>query len=119
MRRRRNGLARFLAPAAFLLGLTIAVLLIRSGLDAGNGAGTTAATPTVPSVVAKRPATTARRTTSTTATLTAAREFYTVQSGDTYGSIAAKYGTTVQQLEQLNPGVSSTSLSVGQKIRVK
>ena len=41
------------------------------------------------------------------------------QRGDTFGSIAAKVGTTISALETLNPGVSSTALQVGQKIRVK
>jgi len=44
---------------------------------------------------------------------------YTVQSGDTLGSIAAKTGTTVAKLEQLNPGVDPTALRVGEKIRVE
>ena len=44
---------------------------------------------------------------------------YTVQSGDTFGSIASKTGTTVARLEQLNPGVDPAALHVGQKIRVQ
>jgi N-acetylmuramoyl-L-alanine amidase len=44
---------------------------------------------------------------------------YTVQSGDTFASIAIKEGTTVASLEQLNPGVDPTTLHIGEKIRVK
>ena len=44
---------------------------------------------------------------------------YTIQSGDTLGSIAAKTGTTVARLEQLNPGIDPTALHVGQTIRVQ
>jgi len=47
------------------------------------------------------------------------RRAYTVQSGDTLESIAAKTGTTVARLEQLNPGVDPTALRVGEKIRVQ
>jgi LysM repeat protein len=42
-----------------------------------------------------------------------------VQSGDTFGTIAAREGIAVGRLEQLNPGVSSSALAVGQRIRVK
>ena len=44
---------------------------------------------------------------------------YTVQSGDTLGSIASKMGTTVARLEQLNPNVDPTALRIGQTIRVQ
>ena len=43
---------------------------------------------------------------------------YTVVSGDTLAGIAAKTGTTVAKLEQLNPGIDPTALRVGQTIRV-
>jgi LysM repeat protein len=42
-----------------------------------------------------------------------------VQTGDTFGAIAARNGTSVSELERLNPGVSSNALQVGQRIRVK
>jgi LysM repeat protein len=42
-----------------------------------------------------------------------------VQSGDTFFSIASRNATSVAELEGLNPGISSNSLQVGQKIRVK
>jgi LysM repeat protein len=51
-------------------------------------------------------------------TTTSAR-FYTVVAGDTFGSISAKTGVPIAQIEQLNPGVSTNSLQVGQKLRVK
>ena len=42
-----------------------------------------------------------------------------VVSGDTLGSIAQKYNTTVDELTTLNQGIDPTALTVGQKIRVK
>jgi LysM repeat protein len=33
--------------------------------------------------------------------------------------VAARFSTTVEALQALNPGVSSNSLTVGEKIRVK
>jgi LysM repeat protein len=53
------------------------------------------------------------------ATTTTSGRLYTVAVGDTFGSISAKTGVPIAQLEQLNPGVSSNALQVGQKLRVK
>jgi LysM repeat protein len=41
-----------------------------------------------------------------------------IKSGDTLGSVAAKYNTTVEKVMALNPGVDPTSLHIGQRIRV-
>ena len=106
------------APALFLLAVTIAVLLIRSGLGGGSGSGTatTRSGPvTHPSTAPTPPPGTTRQG----ATTTTSGRFYTVAAGDTFGSISAKTGVPIAQLEQLNPGVSSNSLQVGQKLRVK
>jgi LysM repeat protein len=112
-RKKRPTAARYAAPAAFLLAVTVAVLLIRSGLNGGSGETTTQRGPvTHPSTVP-----TTRPTGKTTTG--AAAQFYTVQSGDTFGSIAAKTGVPISRLEELNPGVSSNSLQVGQRLRVK
>jgi LysM repeat protein len=112
----RRRFARYVAPAAFLLGVTIAVLLVRSGLGGGGAQQTTALGPvTHPATVQVAPTTTG----TTTSTTVASAQYYTVRRGDTFGSIAAKEGTTVAELERLNAGVSSNSLQVGQKLRVK
>jgi LysM repeat protein len=109
---RRAEVARFLAPAAFLLVFTVAVLLVRAGLRDGGEKGTT--TP-LTRAVTERPPTTARTT--TTRAKPAAR-FYTIQSGDTLDTVAAKFGTTTEKLLALNPGVDPHALTVGQKIRI-
>jgi LysM repeat protein len=124
-RRPRPGAARYAAPVAFLLGITVAVLLVRSGLDRpGPATGTTgpvtrASTAPVP----PKTHTVTRARTSTTGTSTAGTvagaEYYTVQTGDTFGSIATNRGIGVDRLTALNPGVSSNALQVGQKLRVK
>jgi predicted Zn-dependent protease len=113
-RKARPHVARYAAPVAFLLGVTIAVLLIRSALGGGGGnATTTAGSVTHPSGTV---ATTTKHGSSTAPRVT---RFYTVQGGDTFGSISAKTGTSIAELERLNPGVSSNTLQVGQKLRVK
>jgi LysM repeat protein len=114
---RREDLPRYLAPAAFLALVTIAVLLIRSGLHHDTGTQTTTTAP--PAHTTPRTTTTRETTTRATTTTAAAGQFYTVQTGDTFSVIASRFGTTVAQLEQLNPGVSSTALRIGQRIRVK
>ena len=113
---RRGDLTRFAAPAAFLVAVTIAALLIRAGFEAGSSgspAGTTAVGTTT-----TRSATTTTASTSTTTTTTTARRFYTIQAGDTLDVVAAKFGTTVDDLVALNPGVDPHALRIGQKIRV-
>jgi LysM repeat protein len=107
-------LARWGAPAAFLLAVTVAVLLVRSGLDNGDettppAATTTAATTTAP----------ARTTTAGTTTAANGAEFYVIQSGDTLAVIADRYDTTVEELLVLNPDVDPVALTVGERIRVK
>jgi len=105
---RRNA-ARVAAPVAFLAAVTIGALVVRAGFEHGKQHS---GTPT---------------TRVTTATKTTPRhrherqplKTYTVQSGDTFESIATKTGTSVATLERLNPGVDPTALSVGEKIRVQ
>jgi LysM repeat protein len=107
---------RYVAPAAFLLAATIAVLLIRAGLDAG---GTTPqATNSVPAAPRRHIAATTVRTT-TGKTKPTARRFWTVQAGDTFGVISSKSGVPVATIVRLNPKVSSTSLFIGEKIRLR
>ncbi len=55
-------------------------------------------------------------TTTTAAVKTGAT--YTVQSGDTLVGIAKKVGIALATLQQLNPGVSASSLQVGQKLNI-
>ena len=124
----RRSAAHYLAPAAFLLAATVLVLLIHSALG-GKGispGGTTQLGPVTRPSTARVPAQTTRTITSThtsasgtTSGTVAGAVYTTVASGDTFGSIAARNGTSVSELEGLNPGVSSNSLQVGQRIRVK
>jgi len=117
-RKKGPSASHYAAPALFLLAVTIAVLLIRSGLGGGSGSGTKT-TRTGPVTHASTAATPPPGTTRQGATTTTSGRFYTVAAGDTFGSISAKTGVPIAQLEHLNPGVSSNSLQVGQKLRVK
>jgi LysM repeat protein len=107
-------LARYAAPAAFLAAATIAILLVRSGLENGDSTtppGTTAVTTTA--------STTEPGTTRQTTTNEAGAEFYVIQAGDTLAVIADEHDTTVEQLLVLNPDIDPVALTVGQRIRVK
>jgi LysM repeat protein len=114
----RRQLARLGAPAAFLLGVTIAVLLVRAGLQGGSPVPT-GSTVTAGHVTTRTTRTHHATTTHGAATTPSGAQYVTVKKGDTFGSIAAATGTTVAAIEALNPGVSSNALQVGQKIRVK
>lgn len=107
----RQWVARLAAPAAFLAAATAAVLLVRAGLrnDGVDSARTsTAATvSTAPTTTVKAPKPRPKRT------------FYVIKRGDTLAIVADQYGTTVEALVELNPGIDPVALTVGQRIRVQ
>jgi LysM repeat protein len=107
----RGEAKRYGAPAAFLAAVTIAVLLVRSGLQ-------TKASPTTTSVATTQstPTTTGTTTGTTTAQQ---KQFYRLRSGETLSDVAIRFSTTVEDLLALNPGIEPTNLNVGQRIRVK
>jgi LysM repeat protein len=41
-----------------------------------------------------------------------------VKSGDTLEAIAARHGTSVERLLELNPEIDPVALTIGQRIRV-
>ncbi|HJV47512.1 MAG TPA: LysM domain-containing protein [Bacillota bacterium] len=43
---------------------------------------------------------------------------HTVQPGETIGTIAARYGTTVRAIAEANPGVNINYIYVGQTLRI-
>ena len=96
---RQNQWRRYVAPAAFLLAVTIAIVLIRAGLKSGDTAPAT------------RPAPAARKP--------PPKRYWTVRAGDTFAVISDKTGVAVARIRRLNPKLSSTSLHIGQKVRVR
>lgn len=105
----RRNVARVAAPVAFLAAVTIGALVVRAGFQHGKHHANTPTTTV----------TTKTKTTRKHAHKPGHLRTYTVQSGDTFESIATKEGTTVARLEHLNPGVDPTTLRVGEKIRVQ
>jgi LysM repeat protein len=105
---RRVWAARLIAPLAFFGAATIFIILIQTGLNGGSTDTTTTASPTVSASTTTAPTTTGKKK----------KHIYTVKSGDTLESIAAKFNTTVDDLLTLNPDVDPLALSPGEKIRV-
>ena len=104
----RAELKRYGAPAAFLLAVTIAVLLVRQGLQTHPASvTTTVATTTVPT------------THTGTNVSPKKRRYYRLRTGETISDVAIRFNTTVEQLLALNPGIVPTALNVGQRIRVR
>jgi LysM repeat protein len=103
----RRWAARLAAPAAFLAGVTVAVVLVRAGFSSADEPVTTA------SVLTTAPTTTAKKPKPKPAV------FATVESGDTVDQIALDNDTTVERILELNPGLDPNGLQVGQKVRVR
>jgi LysM repeat protein len=102
----RAEVKRYGAPVVFLLAVTIAVLLVRSGLQTNSRAVTgttgTKVTTTQPRPVPRRQ-----------------RRFYKLRAGQTLSDVALRYHTTVDALLVLNPRVDPNALRVGQRIRIR
>ena len=111
----REDVARYAAPAAFLLAVTVVILLVHSGLSRHK----TSTQPTVPVSTAAATTSASATTPAASTAATPTKQFYVIRAGDTFGVVAVKFNTTVEALQALNPGASSNSLTIGQKIRVK
>jgi LysM repeat protein len=118
---RRRELKRFGVPAAFLLAVTIAVLLIKAGLDNSDATTNTATAPTTTARTTTQATTTklVLTTPATTTTAPANAQYYVIKAGDTLGGIAAEYDTTVEELLTLNPDLDPNALQPGTRIRVR
>ncbi len=111
--RARVWFARVAAPLAFLAAATLLVVLVQRALDGDEDAGST--TVTVQTDTASIVTTEG----STTEQEPAEEQFYEIRPGDTLAAIAQRFDTTVEELEQLNPGIDPLALEPGQTIRVR
>lgn len=107
MERRR--VTRWAAPVAFLVAVTILALVLRAGFEHGKQHATRTT-----SVISKN-----KKKTHTHDHPKQHVQTYTVESGDTFESIATKTGTTIAKLKQLNPSVDPNTLQVGETIKVQ
>jgi LysM repeat protein len=101
----RAEVKRYGAPVAFLAAVTLAVLLVRSGLNTKSApAPTTVATTTATTTTTARPH---------------RKQFYRLELGETLSDVAVRFNTTVTTLLALNPGIKVNALTVGQRIRIR
>ena len=98
---------RYGLPTGFLMLATMAILVVRPALHDPPSLPSVRETAPVPRVTRERPRTHSARASA-----------YSVRSGDTLGTIAERFGTTVDQLLVLNPGIDPHALRVGQTLRV-
>ena len=63
--------------------------------------------------------TTEKTTEKTEVAVAGAGTTHTIAAGDTLGKMAKKYHTSIEAIQKLNPGVDSSHLKIGQKIRVQ
>jgi LysM repeat protein len=80
--------------------------LVSPGVMDSNAVPTVAMPPAVDSSVPPTP------------TPVAAPQEYAIQKGDTYSSIAPKFGITVKALQAANPSVDPAKLQIGKKILI-
>lgn len=108
----RLRLARFLAPLA-LIAVIVAVLAIVSGSGVmGDDSSSNSTTRDLPAATEKTNTTTGPKKKKIPAT-------YTIKANDTLSGIAARWGTTVEKLQELNPDLDPQGLVAGQKIKLR
>jgi LysM repeat protein len=105
--RGRAEFKRYAAPVAFLAAVTIAVLLVRSGLEGHSSSPTTTAI------------TSTATTTNTVSTRPRRPKYYRLRAGETISDVAVRFNTTVENLLKLNPKIKPTQLTIGERIRVR
>ena len=107
---RRRAPARLLASAALVTCAVAVYAVVHSELKSDDGGGSKST-----STATERSATTVAKHTSAAAK----RKTYTVKSGDVLSAIAIKTGTTVAELERLNPKMDAATLHPGQKLKLR
>jgi LysM repeat protein len=111
---RRRGFrpVHLLAPLALVVvAVAVVVVVVNSDVTGGDDDNGGRATTT--------PATDTETTTTGGSQGRRLRRNYVVKPGDSFGSIAERFGVSIEQLEQLNPDVDPQALVVGQRIRLR
>jgi peptidoglycan endopeptidase LytE len=98
---------RYGLPTAFVLAATITILGLRVAIHSG-----------VVAPVAREPAPARAAPPPQARTQGTRASAYSVRSGDTLATIADRFGTTVNRLLELNPGIDPRALRVGQPLKV-
>ena len=108
--RPRRSPIRFLAPLALAAIVLATYLVVEHGLNTSSTGSGSASTSTTGHHASPGPTTSRKRP---------KHRFYVVRSGDSLSVISARTGVPLPTLESLNPGVSTASLQVGQRLRLR
>jgi LysM repeat protein len=111
MRRRRSP-ARWLAPVAILACAFAIYSVVDHELGSGSKSDKTSSTKTGTDTDTGTTTTGKRKSTKK------AKTTYTVKSGDSFSSIAAKTGVDAGSLQEANPKVDPSALHPGQKLKL-
>jgi hypothetical protein len=112
----RIWIARFAAPLAFFFAATVLVILVQRALESDSGEAGTNTTSTVEIDTGE---TTTGAGPTTALPRGCRRPRYTVRSGDTLESIAAKCDVPLSDLLELNPNIDPLTLNPGDRIRIR
>jgi|SRR3954454_12588753 len=105
--------ARLVAPLALIACIAAVVAIVMgSGVVGDDSSSSTADTQRIPA----RTDTGAKTTRDKKQRLP---RTYTIKANDTLSGIAAKMGTTVEKLQELNPELDPQGLVAGQKIKLR
>jgi LysM repeat protein len=107
---RRRAPARLLASAALVTCAVAVYAIVHHETQSGGKRGkasssSTSTTPTTTTTTGKRKTTAKAKT-------------YTVKSGDVLSAIAIKTGSSVADLQRLNPSMDASTLHPGQKLKL-
>lgn len=97
-------------PARYLAPVVLAAAAVGVYLIVTNHVGSDSVTRTATQLHAAGPGSHGQSSGAT---------FYTVKPGDNLTAIAAKTGTPIGTLEQLNPSINPDALQTGQRIRLR
>jgi LysM repeat protein len=123
--------ARIAAPVAFLVAVIVVVSLLFQSF-AGDGGGQTdvkptpkasksatkSAKPSPKASATKSAKASASPSASSSGSPSGVTKVYVIKAGDTLTAIAARFDTSVAQIEELNPDADLTTLQPGQKLNV-
>ena len=109
--------ARWLGPLAILAAL-VAIFAIVSATTGDDDSGSTPKQTSTEERRSDRKRTSTGETKTTSTTPKSEPKTYTVKPGDTLAGIAETTGVPIEELQELNPGVDSNSLSIGQELRL-
>jgi Tfp pilus assembly protein FimV len=105
---------RLLAPVAVgVFAVAFLIILLTSGALFGGDSGQSASSSS-----SERQADRAERRRSRRESSSGPRS-YTIEAGDTLGSIASDNEVTVERIQELNPQLDPQALTAGQRIRLR